>query len=118
MRRFEEALIAGDVDMDKAFTRLEWKQLPTLLKIQIRAYRFAKEHQRRRALDAAPPSRISLSLDFPGAATETLLDKNVTRRIRASDTAGFIIDEPGVGIVRHLVDGESAETKVDLEEAE
>ena len=35
VRRFEEAVITGDVDMDKAFTRDEWKQLPTLLKIQI-----------------------------------------------------------------------------------
>ena len=57
-------------------------------------------------------------LELPGADTETLLDKNVTRRIRASDTAEFVIDEPDVGIVRHLVDSESAETKVDLEEAE
>ena len=118
VRRFEEAVVACDVDMDKVFTRSEWNQLPALLKIQIRAYRFAKEHQRRRALDAAPPSRTFTLLEPPGADTETLLDKNVTRRIRASDTAEFIIDDPDVDIVRHLMDGESAETKVDLENAE
>jgi hypothetical protein len=118
VRRFEEAVVACDVDMDKVFTRSEWNQLPALLKIQIRAYRFAKEHQRRRALDAAPPSRTFTLLEPPGADTETLLDKNVTRRIRASDTAEFIIDDPDVDIVRHLRDGDVAETKVDLEEAE
>ena len=94
VRRFEEAVIANDVDMDKVFTRDEWKELPELLKIQIRAYRFAKEHQRRRALDAAPPSRTERLLDVPGATTETLLDRNVTRRIRASDTAETNIEKP------------------------
>jgi hypothetical protein len=57
-------------------------------------------------------------LEPPGADTETLLDKNVTRRIRASDKVEVNIDEPDVGTVRHLVEGETAETKVDLEEAE
>ena len=33
VRRFEEAAIANDVDMDKVFARDEWKELPELLKI-------------------------------------------------------------------------------------
>ena len=68
---------------------------------------------------ATPPSRTVIGLlDVPGADTETLPDRNVTRRIRASDTAETNIEKPDEDTLRHLVDGDSAEAKVDLEEAE
>jgi len=118
VRRLEEEVVACDLDMDKSFTREEWQELSPLLKTQIRAYRFAKEHQRRRALDAAPPSRTFALLERPGADIGSLPDQNVTRRIRASDKVEINTDEPDVGTVRHLVGGGTAETKVDLEEAE
>jgi len=118
VRRLEEEVVACDLDMDKSFTREEWQELSPLLKTQIRAYRFAKEHQRRRALDAAPPSRTFALLERPGADIGSLPDQNVTRRIRASDKVEVNTDEPDVGTVRHLVGGGTAETKVDLEEAE
>ena len=88
MRRLEEEVVASDLDMnmDKSLTLEEWRQLSPLLKTQILAYRFAKEHQRRRALDAV----------FLSAVSDPLPDENVTRRIRASDKVEINTDEPDV----------------------
>ena len=58
--RLEEEVVASDLDMDKSFTREEWRQLTPLPKTQIRAYNIAKAHQRRRAMDVYFPVQFQI----------------------------------------------------------